>query len=215
MRLTAAWRREKAIEDSEANKGVAHAARGVSVPTDAGRIPQRTYTTGMTVALTGILTFFIALVSAYIVRQGSPAEDWRSLSIPSVLWLSTAILAATTFTLARSRKHFLAADESGFRHWWTVTAILGLFFLAGQMIAWRQLSAAGIHLSTNPSSSFFYLLTAAHGLYLLGGIVALVSLGFGPTPCMARATAVRVMSIYWNSMVFIWACLFLLLVLRR
>ena len=51
---------------------------------------------------------------------------------------------------------------------------MGLLFLAGQLIAWRQLAAQGVFLVTNPSSSFFYLLTALHGLHLLGGIMALL-----------------------------------------
>ena len=207
---------QKDIEDSEsAHGGVQPAARRGGAFPRAARIPQRTYTTGMTVAIAGILTFFIALVSAYIVRQGSVAEDWRSLSIPKVLWLNTAILVGSSFTLARSRRHFLTADESGFRHWWTVTAILGLFFIVGQMIAWRQLSAIGIGLLTNPSSSFFYLLTAAHGLYFFGGVIALVMVGFRPTRYVAHATSIGVISIYWNFMVGLWTCLFLLFLFRQ
>ncbi len=209
-------RPRKVIEDPELVKRRAlfAAGRDGSSP-HVVRIPQRTYITGITVTIAGILSFFTALVSAYIVRRGSPAEDWRHLLIPHVLWLDTTILVGTSFTLARSRKQFLAADESGFRHWWTVTAILGLFFLAGQMIAWRQLIGSSIYLSTNPSSSFFYLLTAAHGLHLLGGIAALLILAFQPTRYVARATAIRVVSIYWHFMVGIWVCLFLILLLGQ
>jgi cytochrome c oxidase subunit 3 len=209
-------RPSKAIEDSELVKRPVLPARECNEPYPNGaRVPQRAYTTGITVAIAGILSFFIALVSAYIVRQGSPAEDWRRLLVPHVLWLNTAILVGTSFTLARARKRFLAADEFGFRHWWTVTAVLGLFFLAGQMIAWRQLSAAGIYLSTNPSGSFFYLLTAAHGLHLFGGIAALLIVAYRPARYVARATAISVISIYWHFMAGIWISLFLLFLFRQ
>src|SRR5271170_8344858 len=76
---------------------------------------QRAYVTGMTVALGGILMFFMALVSAYIVRKGAGA-DWRALIVPKILWVNTAILIISSFTLSRSRRDFLHDDLQGFRH---------------------------------------------------------------------------------------------------
>ena len=128
-------------------------------------VPQRTYITGMTVALGGILMFFMALVSAYIVRKGT-SNDWRPLEVPRILWVNTAVLILSSFTLSFSRKRFLQGDKPAFRHWWLVTCALGFLFLVGQVVAWRQLANAGVFLATNPSSSFFYVFTAAHGLHL-------------------------------------------------
>src|SRR5579871_1081517 len=99
--------------------------------------PQRVYSTGMTIALAGVLMFFMALVSAYVVRKGFPNSDWRSLNFPRILWLNTTILLLSSITLEFSRHRRAGGDEDGFRHWWCVTAILGLFFLVGQTIAWR------------------------------------------------------------------------------
>jgi cytochrome c oxidase subunit III len=182
-------------------------------------VPQRTYVTGMIVGLGGILMFFMALVSAYIVHKGMPGSDWRILEVPRILWLNTAILIASSFTLAHARSRFRAADEEGFRHWWGVTTILGVFFLVGQIIAWRQLVASGVGLSTNPSSSFFYLFTAAHGLHVLGGVLALAVVLFRPAnrPMrrISRGTASEVVSMYWHFMDGLWAFLFALLVLGR
>ena len=62
------------------------------------------------------------------------------------------------------------------RRWLLVTVVLGLGFLGSQLIAWQQLVRQGIYVSSNPHSSFFYLLTATHGVHLLGGLVALVYL---------------------------------------
>src|SRR6202041_1539802 len=126
----------------------------------SARVPQRAYVTGMVIALGGILMFFMALGSAYIVRKDMPNSAWVQLNVPRVLWLNTLILIASSFTLARSRGRLLADDLPGFRHWWSVTTILGIFFLIGQVIARRQLAAAGLFLATNPASSFFYVFTA-------------------------------------------------------
>lgn len=184
-------------------------------PFPTGEVPQRTYVTGMTIALGGILMFFMAFVSAYIVRKGLTNARWIPLDVPRILWLNTAILIASSFTMSRSRSRFLARDDAGFRHWWSVTTILGIFFLAGQLIAWRQLVAAGVYLSSNPSSSFFYVFTAAHGLHILGGILALLSVAYRPLHRLTRATATEVVAMYWHFMDGLWVFLFLLLLLGR
>jgi cytochrome c oxidase subunit 3 len=181
----------------------------------SGSVPQRTYITGMTVGLGGILMFFMALVSAYIVRKDIPNSGWHSIAVPRILWLNTAILIASSFTLTRARKLLRAHDEQGFRHWWSVTTILGVFFLAGQVIAWRQLAAAGLFLSTNPSSSFFYVFTAAHGVHLLGGVIALAWIMFRPLHRLTRGTATEVAAMYWHFMDGLWVFLFLLFLQGR
>jgi cytochrome c oxidase subunit 3 len=186
-----------------------------SGPSASGAVPQRTYVTGMLVGLGGVLMFFMALVSAYIVRKGMPNATWVPLDIPRMLWLNTLILVASSFTLVRSRSLFHADNEEGFRYWWGWTTVLGVFFLVGQVIAWRQLVAAGIYLQSNPSSSFFYVFTAAHGLHLVGGVLALLSVAFRPTHRLTRGTATEVVSIYWHFMDGLWVFLFLLLLLGR
>jgi cytochrome c oxidase subunit III len=182
----------------------------------SARVPQRTYVTGMTVALGGILMFFMALVSAYIVRKGMPNSGWVPLPIfPRILWFNTAVLAASSLMLSHARRLLSADDQAGFRHFWGLTTILGIFFLAGQIVAWRQLVHAGVYLATNPSSSFFYVFTAAHGLHLLGGIAALLSVLFRPTHKLTQSTATEVVSMYWHFMDGLWVFLFLLLILGR
>ncbi len=185
---------------------------GGSGSDSAGR--QRAYVTGMTVALGGILMFFMALVSAYIVRKGA-GTDWRALIVPRVLWVNTAILVISSFTLSRSRRDFLRDDLQGFRHWWYVTTALGFLFLIGQLIAWRQLNAAGVYLASNPSSSFFYVFTAAHGLHILGGLGALLGVAFHQGRRMTLATSSNIVAMYWHFMDGLWVFLFLLLTLGR
>jgi len=181
----------------------------------AASVPQRTYVTGMMIALGGILMFFMALVSAWIVRKGFPNSDWQPLGIPRVLWLNTLILAASSLALTRSRRCLLAGRDDEFRHWWGVTTILGVFFVAGQLLAWRQLVARGVLLATNSSSSFFYVFTAAHGLHLLGGIAALLVVAFRPPRRLTLDTATEVVAMYWHFMGGLWLCLFVLLLVGK
>ncbi len=188
--------------------------------------PQRIYISGIVLALAAMLMFFLALASAYVVRKGL-SGDWIPLGLPRILWLNTAVIIVSSLTIERARR-LLAPQATGlsdfrgwprrWRGWWGLTTALGVAFLVGQLIAWRQLAAAGIYLATNPSSSFFYLITTAHGIHLLGGLVALSVVGFRSWPAEARvnhSTAVTVSAIYWHFLGVLWVFLFLLLLVGR
>lgn len=183
----------------------------------ASSTPDRAYITGMAIALGGIAMFFMALVSAAVVRRGAPSGDWQPLRAGRTLWyilaLNTTVLLASSFTLAHARSRVRSGDSAGFRRWWIITTALGILFLGGQLMAWRQLVAAGLYLATNPSSSFFYLLTAAHGAHLTAGIVALLVIAFRPARRIAQHTAIEVTSMYWHAMDAIWMFLFFFLML--
>ena len=160
--------------------------------------------------------FFMALASSYIVRKGL-GTDWQRTPMPPVIWFNTVVLLISSVTIVVARKKLEGGEREAFRSWWWVTTGLGLLFLAGQIIAWRQLAAAGMLLSTNPSSSFFYLLTAAHGAHLGGGIIALFYVMLRPwkRSRISQATAAELTSIYWHFMDGLWIFLLVLLTLGR
>ena len=189
-----------------------HGAEGAG-GNDYLRVPQRTYVTGILLALGAILMFFMALVSAWVVRKGFSYGDWQPLALPRILWLNTVILIASSASLARSRRFLLAGADPDARPLWGIATMLGALFLIGQLLAWRQLFATGLFLSTNPASSFFYVFTAAHGLHVLGGIAALLAVALRPPRRLSRETATRIAALYWHSMTILWLFLVTILVL--
>ncbi len=179
-------------------------------------VPARAYRTGLWMGLAAIVMLFAAFTSALVVRKGM-STDWVSTSLPPVIYLNTLILLSSSLTLEISRRSLTAGLGGRFARWLYATVILGLVFVAGQLVAWRQLASRGIYLATNPSSSFFYLLTAAHGVHVLGGIVALFYLVFrarsiavAPT----RPVAVDLTTIYWHFMDALWVYILILLMVR-
>jgi cytochrome c oxidase subunit 3 len=163
-----------------------------------------------------ILMFFMALVSAYIVRKGT-GSDWQPVALPRILWLNTAVLLLSSWALASARQAWERDDAALFRRWWGAATALGFLFLAGQWFAWRELAAAGVFLASNPSSSFFYLFTAAHAAHLAGGLVALLYV-LGRDVVRLRASsalAAEVAGIYWHFMDGLWVFLLLVLTLGR
>jgi cytochrome c oxidase subunit 3 len=180
------------------------------------RVPARTYRIGMWMGLVAIVMLFAAFTSAMIVRRGA-SNDWTSIALPRLLYFNTLILLASSVALEISRRALAAGNAGLFKLWLYATTILGAAFLGGQLLAWRQLASRGVYLSTNPSSSFFYLLTAAHGLHLLGGVIALCYL-LWKAPRLAaglkKPVAVDVTAIYWHFMDGLWIYLLLLLTVR-
>lgn len=179
------------------------------------------YRIGMWVALASILMLFTSLSSAYIVRAAS-ANDWQPLRMPRVLLLSTALILVSSVTLEFARRKLKSGERRAHKSLLGLTTLLGLGFLGSQIFAWKQLARQGIYISSNPHSSFFYLLTATHGLHLLGGLAGLGFLTlrsrFGTddelaaTKSRAQTDAV---SLYWHFMDGLWIYLFVLLFFWR
>ena len=192
---------------------------------------------GLVVGLTGIAMIFISFTSAYIVRQGLPTldprtnallHDWFPVPLPRLLLINTVVLliSSVTMELARrqtARKVALAqltsvpgvsVEAKEGISWLALTMVLGLSFLTGQWMAWRELAASGFYVASSPSSSFVYLLTGMHGVHLLGGVVAILIAGFAS---VLRRTAdsqfilVDVTGWYWHFMALLWVYILCLL----
>lgn len=174
---------------------------------------------GIWVGICTITMSFMAFISVLYVRQGSSA-DWVHIVLPRILYFNTLALLVSSATLELSRRALAATPEidgSAVRRglgWLTVTLALGLFFVAGQYEAWRQLAAQGLYLATNANSSFYYVLTAMHGLHLLAGIGALLFVisRLVVAGSRFRRSTFEATAIYWHFMGILW--LYLLLVLR-
>src|SRR5207247_4297722 len=130
---------------------------------------------------------------------------------------NTLILLASSFTLEAARRRLSLADLSGFRKFWLLTTGLGLLFVAGQLIAWRQLVSEGVYIATNQASSFFYIFTGAHAVHLLGGVGALLFVGFRKfeKTNISLPAAAEITSYYWHFMDGLWIFLLALLYLGK
>jgi cytochrome c oxidase subunit 3 len=161
---------------------------------------------------------FVTIGVAYHERSRTPAH-WQHIQVPPLLWLSTALILASTWTLELARGAFQRKNSRRYAGWLEATVAIGLAFLAIQVFALRELAAQGIYLRGNPHSSLFYVITAAHGLHLLGGIAALTFLLikarvrpevvlFDFRRQRARAAAA---GLYWHFLAGLWLFLFVAL----
>jgi cytochrome c oxidase subunit 3 len=174
------------------------------------------YYTGITVAIISVLMFFMALVSAYVVRKGA-SSDWVSFRFPVLVWFNTVVLLLSSLTLEVARRYLTQSDFSGFRRWWTITTALGVLFLVGQLVVWRELFAQGVFVASNPASSFFYVFTGAHAVHVLGAVAALLFVAFRnfDRSKVSRATAVGITSYFWHLLDGLWVFLAVVLYFGR
>jgi cytochrome c oxidase subunit 3 len=182
-----------------------------SLPAPAtSSLPEAKLGLGIFLAVAGAL--LALLISAYIMRMDM--EDWRPLPWPKLLWFNTGVLVLSSIALHAAQVAARRDAMAGVRIGLLAGGIGAVVFLIGQILAWRQLTAAGYRLSTNPADAFFYLITAVHGLHVLGGLVAL-----GRTvarPWHGRMTAqlrlsVELCATYWHFLLLAWIILFALL----
>jgi cytochrome c oxidase subunit III len=158
---------------------------------------------------------FAALTSAMIVRKAS--LDWESFKLPSILYLNTLILFASSITLEIGRRRvavpMIGVGEHGKNsaRWLYATLFLGLVFVGGQYLAWLRLRSEGLYLATNPSSSFFYLFTVTHALHVLGGLVGLAYVLRKLNKSVLKRTQIDSAARYWHFIDVLWVYLLLLL----
>jgi cytochrome c oxidase subunit 3 len=168
--------------------------------------------------LVSISALFATIGVAYYERAQSHSH-WQHIQAPPLLWLSTGLILASTWTLEIARSAFERRNSLRYARWLEATVGIGTAFLASQLFALRELAGQGIYLRHNPHSSLFYVLTGAHGVHLLGGMLALcvllvqaarrpeiVLFDFKRQRSRAAAAA-----LYWHFLAGIWLCLFVCL----
>jgi cytochrome c oxidase subunit III len=183
------------------------------------RSPAKGSESGIWIALFAITMSFAAFTSALFIRQAS--TDWTHIAAPRVLFLSTAVLLVSSFLMEASRRELEAKPGSPISEqgkgllFVALTVLLGLTFVAGQYLAWRNLATQGIYLATNPNSSFFYLLTGVHALHVLGGISALLYLFIQlAVQKSVRRNLLRGVVVYWHFMAALWLYLLVVICVR-
>jgi cytochrome c oxidase subunit 3 len=163
---------------------------------------------GLGVFLAVASSLFALFISAYSMRMA--LVDWRTLPVPKLLWFNTGVLILSSVALQWSYVAVRRHDAEGVMVGLLAGGAAGVIFLAGQLLAWQQLRAAGYFVASNPANSFFYLLTAVHGLHLAGGLVALgrTSAKVWRSAEIADASlSVELCAIYWHFLLLVWLVL--------
>ena len=163
--------------------------------------------------MTGIAMLFAGLTSAYVVLRGVPT--WDKIPLPPQVWVNTLILMASSLTLEMARRSIKVDRVAALRQWLGITAVLGIAFVSGQIVLWREMTASGVLLTSTLHSSFFYVLSGVHAVHILGGLIALAMVSvkaWGGRLSSISFEPLRLCATYWHFMGGVWLYLILLLV---
>jgi cytochrome c oxidase subunit 3 len=152
--------------------------------------------------------FFLFTVS-YTFRMD--LSDWVPVPKPNVLWLNTGLLIVASIALERARVSARDARIGSMRLALIIGGLCSLAFIGGQLIAWRELTGAGYLLAENPASSFFYLITALHGIHVLGGLWVWAKTSVNLLRGIDVRLSVELCAVYWHYLLIVWIVLFAML----
>jgi cytochrome c oxidase subunit 3 len=179
------------------------------------------YIVTVVVVLVIVTVTFGALIFAFLWRSQN-GYLWQHLRIPWLLWVTTAILAASSWLLERARGCLKAAEPARFYRLVQWTTGLGVLFLLGQGAAWWQVVHSRVLLAQDKHAWFIFLFSGMHALHILAGLGGLAYLLYrarepasGPRYQMTTRAYTNALAIFWHYLGFVWVVLFVLLLTWR
>lgn len=168
------------------------------------------------VGIGSILMMFAGLTSAYIVKRNQ--ANWVTFHLPIAFWYSTAAILLSSFTLYMASKSFKERAMGKYRKLMAATLVLGILFLALQVIGFKELWKTGITLTASVSYSFLYVIVGLHAAHVIGGVIALIVMSLKAYSVKTRnysIVPVELMSTYWHFVDILWIYLLIFLMMIR
>lgn len=165
-----------------------------------------------------VMMTFGGMIGAYIVISTNGAAEWRPFELPPQVWLSTFLIVISSVTYQIAKNSLFNRKYDASRWMLIATTVLGAAFISSQILVWLALVRAGFYMTGNPYAGFFYILTAAHAIHVLGGVIALGSVLLrtwndtrSAPELFYRRNLARSVGWYWHFMGVLWIVLFVML----
>lgn len=167
--------------------------------------------------IASVIMLFAAWTSAYIVKRGD--VEWAEIILPGQFYINTVIIVLSSLTMIWAQYSARRDNIDKLKLAMTLTTILGVGFLAGQILAYNELVALKEYFTGgNISHSFLYVISAAHAFHVLGGIVFLLIVlvnSFRRRIHGRNMIQIEMCSTYWHFLGVLWVYLFVFLILNR
>jgi cytochrome c oxidase subunit 3 len=188
---------------------------------DVGEVSLPPGRIGLWVFLAVITSLFALFFTAYYMRMGHGhgaghgITDWRSISKPPILWLNSGVLILSSVAMQVARRALASNLRERVHGYLFAGGAFAALFLIGQLVAWHQLRVSGSVMTSGPAAAFFYVLTALHGLHLLGGLgvwlKTMIRMRTREVELIDVRLSVELCTVYWHFLLLVWLAMFALL----
>lgn len=157
------------------------------------------------VAIGSIIMMFAGLTSAFIVKSNQ--VNWKPVTLPAVFWISTAAILISSITMQMALRSMKQREMSRYRTFIAATFILGIAFVALQVLGFSELWKQNITFKGAGAGQFLYVIFGLHALHVIGGIVVLLVMfikAFMNSKRSYSTAPVEVAALYWHFVDFLW-----------
>ena len=182
----------------------------------AASVPEATGLLGMRLFLLSLGILFAASLIGYLVVRAR-APEWPpagSPGLPAGLWLSTGLILASSLSMWRGQVAARGHRAGALSRNLLITFVLGVAFLISQTLNWSVMGERHLIPQASLFAFTFYVLTALHGLHVVGGLIPMgittVRSGRGRYTAESHA-GVRYVAMYWHFLDVVWIVLFVAL----
>ncbi len=185
------------------------------------------YRFNLWISIVSMVMIFAAFTSAYVVKRGD-VKVWQDIPLPQVFTVSTIVIVLSSVCMHLAYMAFKRNHIYWYRGLIMTTFILGASFLTLQIQGWNELVASGVYLDGNVAGSFIYVISGAHFLHVVGGVVALLVFSIlaftkvkTPVDAMTqnihhnKQVKVEVLMTYWHFVDILWVYLFFFFIMYR
>jgi cytochrome c oxidase subunit 3 len=160
---------------------------------------------------------FGAWTSAYLVKRGD--MGWTEIVMPELFKINTAIILASSLTMIWAVREARRDNLERLKLALGVTTVLGVAFVIGQFLAFDQLVGLKEYFAGGPvSHSFVYILSGAHAVHLVSGVIFLVVvLGatFRYRVHSRSMNQLEMCATYWHFLDVLWLYLFVFMLVYK
>ena len=169
---------------------------------------------GMLTFLASESAFFGTLIMVYLYNLGTvtdgPYSPGKMLNLPLALpGTICLLLSSVTVHFAAAKLH--QKKDAAFRLLWLATMVLGIVFLGGTALEWRDMIGSGFTIQTNLFGSAYFTLVGFHAAHVTVGIVLLglvLALGRRTRVLKKHEVFAEVVSWYWHFVDGVWVVVF-------
>ena len=166
--------------------------------------------------IASVVMLFASLTSAYIVREAE--GNWVYFELPRLFYVTSVIVILSSVTMQLAYRAAKKDDLANVKLWIVLTSVLGVSFLVGQVLAWKELVQSSVYLVGNPSGSFLYIITGLHGLHVVSAVIFLLIVLFATFRLNVhskRLAQIEMCLTYWHFLGVLWLYLFVFLLITR